>query len=254
MGTGKEYGEIRIAGGDTARRLAMTKRLDMIAPHLNLTGKRFLDCGCGSGQYVRALRDRFGLDTHGIEFDEGKVSAAGSDPALRGLVTRGDLQAIDSPSGVWDYAMLNEVLEHVPDDKKALEEVARVLGSPGMLFVFSPNRLFPFESHGVRLRAGGRRVPHWTPFIPYLPLGLGRLFLDYWARNYWPGELARMVKEAGFSIVARGYVWLTFEDISGRQPALIKAAKPLLRAASNTLERIPMLKRFGVSQFLACRR
>ena len=49
------------------------------------------------------------------------------------ITTQGDLQSIKSDSGQWDYAMLNEVLEHVPDERQALplatEELATRLVS-----------------------------------------------------------------------------------------------------------------------------
>jgi SAM-dependent methyltransferase len=150
--------------------------------------------------------------------------------------------------------MLNEVLEHVPDDRAALGEVARVLKPGGLLFVFSPNRWFPFETHGTRMRGSGRPVPHWTPFVPYIPLSIGNRVLDYWARNYWQDELRALVTAAGFEILERSYVWLTFEGISGRQPALIRALAPLLRLVSRSLEKTPFLRRFGVSQVLVCRK
>jgi len=232
----------------------MAKRLDLIERHLRPSAKRFLDCGCGTGEYVLALIERFGLDAYGVEFEADKIQQAHSKMALRNRVTRGDLQAIHFASCTWDYALLNEVLEHVPDDRKALREVYRILKPGGLLFIFSPNRWFPFETHGVHLRQSDRRVPHWVPFIPYIPVRLGKIAFDYWARNYGQRELAEMANASGFFIVDRTFVWLTFEDISGRQPHLIRAAKPLLRLISNTLERVPILKRFGVSQVLVCRK
>src|SRR5215510_12133412 len=248
------YENIPIAGGDTSQPRAMAKRLDLIERHLRPSAKRFLDCGCGTGEYVLALIERFGLDAYGVEFEADKIQQAHSKMALRNRVTRGDLQAIHFASCTWDYALLNEVLEHVPDDRKALREVYRILRPGGLLFIFSPNRWFPFETHGVRLRQLDRPVPHWVPFIPYIPLRLGKIAFDYWARNYGQRELAEMANASGFFIVDRTFVWLTFEDISGRQPHLIRAAKPLLRLISNTLERVPILKRFGVSQVLVCRK
>jgi len=248
------FQNIQIAGGDTAKPLAMKKRLDLIARHLGGRGGRFLDCGCGSGDYVLSLMEQFQLDAHGIEFVEDKVKQSRNNPHLRGRVERGDLQAINLPANTWDYAMLNEVLEHIPDDRQALKEVHRILKPSGLLFIFSPNRWFPFETHCVRLRRSGRQVPHWMPFIPYIPLRLGSFFYYYGARNYWQKELADMTKASGFSIVERSFVWLTFEGISGNQPALIRAGKPLLRFISDKLERLPIVKRFGVSQVLVCRK
>ena len=232
----------------------MAKRLRLIERYLLPSAKSFLDCGCGTGQYVLALRERFNVEAHGIEFDEEKVNQAHANVVLKTAVTRADLQAIDFPANSWDYALLNEVLEHIPDDKKALEEVYRILRPGGLLFVFSPNRWFPFETHGVRLKHSHRRVPHWFPFIPYVPLGLGRKFFDYWARNYGQRELACMIEAKGFVILERTFVWMTFEDISGRQPWFIKLMKPPLRFLSNTLEKCPIVNRFGVSQVFVCRK
>ena len=248
------YHNIRVAGGDTAKPLALKKRLDLIERHLGGPGRRFMDCGCGSGDYVLALLERFQLDAHGIEFVEDKVSRAHSNPLLRGRVERGDLEAINLPANTWDYAMLNEVLEHVPDDRQALKEVHRILKPSGILFIFSPNRWFPFETHRVRFKWNRREAPVWMPFIPYLPLRFGRIFFHYGARNYWQKELAGMAKASGFFIVERSFIGLTFEGISGNPPALIKGAKPLLRSISDKLERVPIVKRFGVSQVLVCRK
>jgi ubiquinone/menaquinone biosynthesis C-methylase UbiE len=248
------YENIRIAGGDTAQPLAMAKRLAIIQRCLQPQERRFLDCGCGAGEYVLALFERCGLDAQGIEFDEAKVRQAHQKPALRERVFQGDLQALPFAANTWDAAMVNEVLEHVPDERRALTEIARVLKSNGKLIVFSPNRWFPFETHGVRLRRNNRAVPPYVPLIPYLPLPVGKQFFHYWARNYWQSELAEMMTGQGFEILERTFVWQTFEGISGRQPRVIAALKPFLRSLSNTLERLPGARRFGVSQVLICRK
>jgi SAM-dependent methyltransferase len=135
-----------------------------------------------------------------------------------------------------------------------VQEVYRILKPGGRLFIFSPNRWFPFETHGVRIKSSNRRVPHWVPFIPYIPLRVGKLFFDYWARNYWHRELNAIVTSAGFSVVKKGFIWQTFENISGRRPRAVAAAEPLLRFISNTLEKTPLLKQWGVSQALVCRK
>jgi ubiquinone/menaquinone biosynthesis C-methylase UbiE len=248
------FKDVRIAGGDTAVPMAMAKRLDTIGPFLEGKDGRFLDCGCGAGSYVAAIRNRFQLDVHGIEHDQGKVRSAQEKLGLEGRVQQGDLQALDQPDNSWDFALLNEVLEHVPNDRAALSEVFRVLRPGGMLFLFSPNRWFPFETHGVYWRASDRPVPYWIPFIPYLPLPVGQRFFRYWARNYWPSELVGMSMDTGFRIVKTAYIGLTFENISGRQPLALRITKPFLRQLSNGLEHCPGLRRLGVSQFIACQK
>ena len=247
------YKDIKVAGGDTARPLTMSKRLGLIGRHV-VSARRFLDCGCGPGAYVLALKEQFGLDAHGIELREDKVKIAQARPGLEDRVAKGDLMAIDFPDNAWDYCMLNEVLEHVPDDRRALSEVHRILKPGGLLFIFSPNRWFPFETHGVMYQGTKRKLPHWVPFVPYMPVRLGKVWFDYWARNYWQGELKKMAEASGFEIIERSFVWITFEGISRNQPWLIRVTKPVLRGVSNVLEKLPLIRRFGVSQVLVCRK
>jgi SAM-dependent methyltransferase len=248
------FNDIRHFKGTTATPLAVAKRLRLIEAFLKPDARRFLDCGCGIGGYVQALAEQFKLDAHGIEFDQATVVQTQSIPALQGRIVQGDLQNLASEPAQWDYAMLNEVLEHVGDDQKVLAEVHRILKPGGLLFVFSPNRWFPFETHCVSLKKSRRRIPAWVPFVPYLPVAIGERFLFYWARNYWQRELAGKVRAGGFTILKRDFVWQTFENISGSQPRLLKIFKPLLRLVSNVLEKTPFLRRFGVSQVLICQK
>lgn len=88
----------------------------------------------------------------------------------------------------------------------------------------------------------------WLPGVPYLPLSLGKRWLIYPARNYWPGELADLITNAGFHITGRHWLWQTFENISSHQPRWVALIRPLLRSLANGLERLPFLCRLGVSQ------
>jgi ubiquinone/menaquinone biosynthesis C-methylase UbiE len=248
------YTSIQAGGSDTAQPLNVHKRLKLIERHLRPDRSRFLDCGCGAGDYVFQLVEQLGLDAYGIEFDADKVEHARRHPQHGHRISAGDLQALALDSDEWDYAMLNEVLEHVPDDGAALREVHRILKPGGMLFLYSPNRWYPFETHGVYLQRSGKYVPYWVPFVPYIPLSVGNRFLRYWARNYWHTQLARLVTSAGFFVVETGYLWQTFEGLSGRQPRVIALTKNLLRTVSNVLESTYFLNRFGVSQFLVCQK
>jgi SAM-dependent methyltransferase len=241
---------IRPAGGDTAAPRNLRKRVGRIEALAGpLRGRRVIDCGCGSGGYVRALADR-GADVFGIEIEASKLREAALAPDLAGRVESGDVAHLGFEDGSFDVALLNEVLEHVPDDRRALREVHRILRPGGRLVIFSPTRIHPFETHGVRLRGSGRRVPHWVPFVPWIPVRIGRWLVDYWARNYWPSELRARVRESGFEILHTGSVWQTFENISGHQPGWLRRLAPRLRAVCERLERTPVLRAFGVSQLI----
>jgi ubiquinone/menaquinone biosynthesis C-methylase UbiE len=248
------YQSIQIAGGDTATPINLRKRVGFLSGLCDLRSVRFLDCGCGAGEYVFALRDSFGTDAWGIEYSAEKVAKARRHPRHGARVKEGNIQQLTEPDSAYDVVLLNEVLEHVPDEAAALREASRVLKPGGLLIVFSPNRWFPFETHGVSLRGSGASVPPSVPFIPYIPLFIGRRLFAYWARNYWPHELRSLIRQAGFTICKLAYFWQTFENISGQQPVLVRKFKPWFRAMAAACEQAPILKRFGTSQVIAARK
>jgi SAM-dependent methyltransferase len=246
---------IEVEGGDTATPLNLARRVALLEALLPpLDDLRILDAGCGGGEYVKALLSR-GADAHGLELADEKLDAARRLPAeISERIHAGDLESAPFASGSFDAVLANEMLEHVPDDLAALGEAHRILRPGGHLVVFSPNRLHPFETHGVFARGSGRRISHAAPFVPWIPLPLGRRFLRYWARNYWPWELRKLLQESGFKTLRCGYVWQTFENISGRQPPWIRPVRPLLRGAAAILERAPVIRSLGVSQWVLARR
>jgi SAM-dependent methyltransferase len=241
---------VSVAGRDTARELNLQKRAALVERIAGpLRGKRVLDCGCGAGSYAVEYA-RLGAKTVGVEYQREKLRRA---PGV--LLMAADASALPLASESFDVVVLNEVLEHVPDQRQVLSELRRVLVPRGRLVLMSPNRLYPFESHGVTLRFGQRPLPAHTPFVPYVPLPLGTLLFDYWARNYWPWQLRGLVREAGFRIVQTGYVAQTFENLSGTQPGWIGRAKPLLRELVAFAEAVPGLRAVcSVSQLVAADR
>ena len=243
--------QVSVAGGDTAYTLNLHKRVARVAEIAgSLHGKRLLDCGCGAGAYAREYA-RLGAKTVGVEYQRDKLKHA---PRVTGelLLMAADAAALPLASERFDVVVLNEVLEHVPDQQRVLAELRRVLVRGGLLVLMSPNRLYPFEAHGVTLRLNARSLPAHTPFVPYVPLALGTHVFDYWARNYWPWELRGLVRDAGFRIDKTGYVAQTFEGISGTQPSWIRKFKPLLREAVTFAEHVPGLRALcSVSQLIA---
>jgi len=244
------YDQIQIGGGDTAQPINLRSRLRLLESRISFYGKKVIDCGCGAGGYVMEFL-RMGADAYGIEYSEEKVARFKESGRDLDRVRVGDLQRMDFPDDTFDFALLNEVLEHVPDERKGLAEVWRILRRNGTLVIFSPNRLYPFETHGITPKWNRKPVaPHRTLLVPYIPLPLGKHLFDYHARNYFPGQLRRLVAGAGFRIVHRTYIWQSFENISGSQADWIRALRPGLRKVSSVLQRTPLLRSFGVSQVI----
>lgn len=85
-------------------------------------GHKVLDVGCGAGAYVAPLLQA-GHDCQGIEYSPECVEAC----RRRGLpVRRMDAHALEFEAKSFDTVQMVEVLEHLPDPVKALEEAFRV--------------------------------------------------------------------------------------------------------------------------------
>ena len=248
------YTNIQVAGGDTSRPINLSKRVKVIAESIPLTGARILDAGCGAGEYVESLCD-LGAIACGIEYLPDKVAQWDTRHPGDTRVQQGDIEALPFDDECFDAAVMNEVLEHVPDEERALREIRRVLRPGGALLIFSPNRFYPFETHGVHSIRHGHSIPPLRTFLlPWVPVSIATRIVKPWARNYWPSDLRRISQSAGFRLQSHSFAWQTFENISGRRPKILKLLAPLLRAVAGAAERLPIIRSFGVSQVLVLRK
>ncbi len=111
-------------------------------------GDRVLDLGCGAGRHAfeaarRGARvvamdtDRAELQTVAAMF--AAMAAAGEIPAGgSGQTATGDATSMPFPDGAFDVVIAAEVLEHIPADQAAMNEIARVLRPGGSAAVTVP--------------------------------------------------------------------------------------------------------------------
>jgi 2-polyprenyl-3-methyl-5-hydroxy-6-metoxy-1,4-benzoquinol methylase len=216
----------------------LERRLDMVRREVSLDGKRILDVGCGVGAFVRRLSE-FSPTVYGVDIDEERVREGASQVPNLALSVG---EYLPFAEDTFDVVLLHEVLEHVTDDLATMREVRRVLAPGGRAIVFCPNRLYPFETHGVFL--GERYVFGNMPLVNWLPDPLRDRLVPH-ARAYTHGELQRIFRKARLKVRLHTYVFPGFDHVGGRR----KLAGKALRAALYPLERTP-LRIFGLSHFV----
>ena len=145
-------------------RAGQERRLGMMARWAELRDARVLVAGCGVGMYARQIRGRYTphVKAFDIEYERVQVARNGIPDAL---VSAGE--ALPYAANCFDVVLSHEVIEHVADDRRSLQEMLRVTKAGGRILLFCPNRWYPFETHGHYWR--GQYHFGNTPLINYLP-------------------------------------------------------------------------------------
>jgi SAM-dependent methyltransferase len=134
---------------------------------------------------------------YGIDYDFSALLDRRGEDAGGTRLVNGDAMALPLPADVIDVIICAQVYEHVPDDRRLINELRRVLKAGGVIFFSGPNWLFPIEPH------------YGLPFLHWLPkslqskwlsaLGVGGAYYEK-ARSYW--DLRSLFR--GFSLVDVG--------------------------------------------------
>jgi SAM-dependent methyltransferase len=99
-------------------------------------GGRLLDVGCGTGGFLRELCRDGQWQGLGVDIHQGPLSVA----RRQGVnVYCGELCALRTPAPVFDVVTLWEVIEHVPDPRRMLSDIRRLLRPGGTLLLSTPN-------------------------------------------------------------------------------------------------------------------
>jgi SAM-dependent methyltransferase len=220
----------------------LERRFALMQRYVSLDGKRILDAGCGVGAFVSRFRE-FSDKVCGFDVERPSV--------LRGIQEVPDLmlavaERLPYKDGTFDVILMHEVLEHVDDDLASLREMRRVLAPGGRLVAFCPNRLYPFETHGIFI--GKKYIFGNMPFVNYLPDFLRNRLVPH-ARAYRKGQLRRIYRKAGLAAEVHSFVFPGFDHVMSRRKIVGRVLRWLLYPLENTGLRI-----FGLSHFVVLKR
>ncbi|HSZ70430.1 MAG TPA: methyltransferase domain-containing protein [Solirubrobacteraceae bacterium] len=103
-------------------------------------GRRVLDAGCGVGYGAHLLKRAGASEVLAVDISEAIIEVAGND-APDGVVCEvADLRALGYLDDSFDLVVCFEVIEHVDEQDRVLDQLARVLRPGGLLLISSPNR------------------------------------------------------------------------------------------------------------------
>jgi SAM-dependent methyltransferase len=104
-----------------------------------LPGSRVLEVGTGLGVFSEMLLGHVS-SYKGIEYDAEACRQSQQRIGSTDLIERGDAQNLQFESASFDEVICLEVIEHLPDYRQALNEVARVLRKRGRFHASIPYR------------------------------------------------------------------------------------------------------------------
>ncbi|MDO5627849.1 MAG: class I SAM-dependent methyltransferase [Mobilicoccus sp.] len=110
-------------------------------------GDAVLDMGCGAGRHAFEMY-RLGADVTALDQDAvelagvsemlGAMAAEGQGAPDQARTVQGDALALPFDDASFDRIVAAEVLEHIPDDRRAIAELVRVLRPGGTIAVTVP--------------------------------------------------------------------------------------------------------------------
>ena len=168
---------------------------------------RFLDFGCGRGVLADNVAHRC-TEWHGVDVNKHVVQDAQARYAGHTFCTIDRSGRTPYPDDFFDTVAIVEVIEHVPDERRTLAEIGRILRPGGTLILTTPHKgiltfldpgnfkfLLPALHRFVHVRILRNRRYYHERFVRTKDFGLvGDISAASnrrsWHRHYRPGEIA----------------------------------------------------------------
>jgi len=216
------------------------RRLNLIKKYLNLENKKILDVGCGVGVYAKKFAQT-SKEVYGTDIDEASIKEAKKNyPDIKFFAA--PAEKLPFPDNLFDIVFLHEVLEHVVDDKKAVQEAYRVLKPGAKIVIFVPNRLYFFETHGIYLAK--KYIYRNIPLINWLPRRIRNFFCPH-VRIYTVSDLKGLFKGLKVDFEVIDYIYPALDKLSRRHQKIGRTLRRLFDFA----EKNWLLRHFGISIF-----
>ncbi|MEM7799586.1 MAG: methyltransferase domain-containing protein [Chloroflexota bacterium] len=204
-------------------RSGQERRLNFVKEWVDLSGDIF-DDGCGLGTWMdafeRAGGRSFGLE---VEFDRAKKALNFG----HGVVIA-EGESLPFASSRFDVVFSNEVIEHVANDRRYMQEMVRVVKPGGRIFVYCPNRWYPVEQHGIYWR--GEYHFGNKPLVNYLPDPIRDRLAPH-VRTYTKRKLQELYRNLPVEEVYHTRIFGGYDNIITRRPRLGAAIRQVLYAA-----------------------
>lgn len=150
---------------------------DILASYGTVREATILDIGCGEGGSAFALA-QCGARVIAVDFHPQRVRklALKIKTAPNVTVLQGDAQSLPFAKPVFDWILLQDVIEHLPNPEPTVRQMAAVLKPGGRIYLSTPNRWSPLNFIAD---------PHWNlPVVSVLPRqAVKRVVQDLWRRE-----------------------------------------------------------------------
>lgn len=210
-------------------RAGQERRLDMVksAASARIQG-RLLDNGCGIGLFLEHLSP-LGCEVVGLEFENQRALEA---KKVAENVLGGAGEFLPFSANSFDLILSNEVIEHVVNDQKAIQEMVRTLVPGGRMIVFCPNRWYPFETHGIYWK--GEYYFGNKFLVNYLPRAIRDKLAPH-VKAYTKKDLEKLFRDLPVEFITQKVIFGGYDNIIGRFPRLGR----WLRAFLYLIEKTP---------------
>jgi ubiquinone/menaquinone biosynthesis C-methylase UbiE len=162
-------------------------------------GRRVLDAGSGTG-YGAAELSQSAASVVGLEIDHDAVEYSRSNYPLQNLSFEvGSCMAIPFAAQSFELIVAFEVIEHLADYRRFVDECARILTPQGLFIVSSPNRTYyestraqtgpnPFHVHEFEPEEFHRELSRCFPQVQLLLQNRVESFAFHPANTFWPAD------------------------------------------------------------------